>query len=31
LPHIREILDNAEKEDDRKQQEVIDRVYAREK
>jgi hypothetical protein len=31
LPHIREMLDAAGKEDDRKQQEDIDRVYAREK
>jgi hypothetical protein len=31
LPHIRESLDNAVKEDERKQQEVIDRVYANEK
>lgn len=31
LPHIRESFDNAEKEYQRKQQEVIDRVYANEK
>ena len=31
LPHIRESMDNAEKEYQRKQQEVIDRVYANEK
>jgi hypothetical protein len=31
LPHIRESFDNAEKEYQRRQQEVIDRVYANEK
>lgn len=31
LPHIRENMDNAEKEYQRRQQEVIDRVYANEK
>ena len=31
LPHIREMLDNAGKEDERKEREDIDRVYAREK
>ena len=31
LPHIRESMDNAEKEYQRRQQEVIDRVYANEK
>jgi hypothetical protein len=31
LPHVREGMDNAEKEYQRRQQEVIDRVYANEK
>lgn len=31
LPHIRETMDNEEKEYQRRQQEVIDRVYANEK
>ena len=31
LPHIRESMDNAEKEYQRRQQEAIDRVYANEK
>ena len=31
LPHIRESFDNAEKEYQRKQQEVIDRAYANER
>jgi hypothetical protein len=30
-PHIKESMDNAEKEYQRRQQEVIDRVYANEK